>query len=176
MSFCKRLDQLNAHHIAASTNPILSSVRVLSRHSISNAQRSAVARQKPTSSAKNRPGQTLGAPKVSAMIRNKMLTTEYSPSPVPKYYRGIWPVRWLWPQVSLRVVYFWGFPNSRVTQHKSIIITSSAPTAGHVFDLFFSPSVRENESTLWHPVFIVHLVDCRDMREVCRGSEKAKSV
>lgn len=41
--------------------------------------------------------------------------SEYSPSTIPKYYGGIWPVLWLWPQVSLRVVYLWGFPNSRVT-------------------------------------------------------------
>jgi hypothetical protein len=32
--------------------------------------------------------------------------------------------------------------------------------------MFYSPGVRENESTLWHPVLAVHLVNRRHMREV----------
>ena len=57
---CKGVDGSNANLIAESTHLMSSNVIALSTHSISNAQRSAVATQKPVSSAKYRPGQTLG--------------------------------------------------------------------------------------------------------------------
>ena len=61
---CQGLDRLNTHLIAESTYLMSSSVMVLSTGSSSNAQKSAAAMQRPVSSAKYRPGQTLGAPSV----------------------------------------------------------------------------------------------------------------